>query len=59
VTSANGGSAGSSVSVKITAKVGSTFTTIVSAYSTVNGAGSATFDPDTSNNWKSLNTTVN
>jgi uncharacterized repeat protein (TIGR01451 family) len=52
------GSAGGAISVKITAKAGSTITNIASAYSTADG-GPATFDPDTSNNWESLNTTVN
>ena len=46
------------VSVKITAKIGGTITDIASAYSTANSAGPATFDPDTSNNWKSLSATV-
>jgi uncharacterized repeat protein (TIGR01451 family) len=55
---ASGGSAGSAVSVRVTAKVGSTITDIASAYSTDNQAGPATADPDTSNNWKSLSTTI-
>jgi uncharacterized repeat protein (TIGR01451 family) len=55
---ANGGSAGSAVSVKMTARVGGTVTNVASAYSTADSAGPATFDPNTSNNWKSLSTTV-
>jgi hypothetical protein len=53
-----GGSAGSAVSVKITAKVGSTISNVASAYSTTDNSGPPAFDPDTSNNWMSLNTTV-
>jgi uncharacterized repeat protein (TIGR01451 family) len=55
---AAGGSAGSAVSVRVTAKVGSTITDLASAYSTANKVGPATADPDTSNNWKSLSTTI-
>jgi uncharacterized repeat protein (TIGR01451 family) len=55
---ASGGSAGSAVNVKITARVGGTITNIASAYSTANNAGPATFDPNTSNNWQPLTTHV-
>lgn len=55
---AGGGSAGSAVSVKLTAKVGSSVTNLVSATSVADSAGPATPDPDTSNNWASLTTSV-
>lgn len=55
---ASGGSAGSAVSVKVTAKVGSAVAYLASASSTTDGVGPATPDPDTSNNWASLSTTV-
>jgi len=48
----------SALSVKLTVKAGSTVTDLASASSTTNGAGAATADPDTSNNWTSLTTTV-
>jgi uncharacterized repeat protein (TIGR01451 family) len=55
---AGGGSVGSTVSVKVTAKVGSTIANLASAYSTADAAGAATQDPDTSNTWAALNTSV-
>jgi uncharacterized repeat protein (TIGR01451 family) len=55
---AAGGSSGSVVSVKLTAKIGSTVSNLASAYSTTDGAGPATADPDTSNNWATLTTAV-
>jgi hypothetical protein len=45
----SGGSAGHSVSVKLTAKIGSAVTNLISAGSGADGAGPATQDPDTSN----------
>jgi uncharacterized repeat protein (TIGR01451 family) len=54
----SGGSAGSTVSVKVTAKVGSAVAYLASANSTTDGVAPATPDPDTSNNWASLTTTV-
>jgi uncharacterized repeat protein (TIGR01451 family) len=55
---ASGGSAGSAVSVKVTAKVGGAVTYLASASSTTDGIGPATPDPNTSNNWASLSTTI-
>ncbi len=55
---AAGGSSGSSVNIKVNAKAGSSLTEIASAYSTADGSGPATPDPDTSNNWASLTTSV-
>jgi uncharacterized repeat protein (TIGR01451 family) len=55
---AKDGSAGSVITIKLTAKVGSTVTNLASAYSTADAFGSATADPDTSNNWAWLTTTV-
>ena len=53
-----GSTSGSVVSVKVTAKIGSTISNLASAYSTADAAGSATSDPDTSNNWASVTTAV-
>lgn len=55
---ASGGNVGAAVSLKVSAKAGSTITDVASAYSTADGAGAATPDPNTSNNWVSENTTV-
>ncbi len=55
---AKDGSAGSVATLKLTAQVGSTVTNLASAYSTADAFGSATADPDTSNNWAWLTTTV-
>jgi uncharacterized repeat protein (TIGR01451 family) len=55
---ASGDGSTNSVSIKVTAKAGSNIVNIVSANSTANGAGSATSDPDSSNNAMSLSTTV-
>jgi uncharacterized repeat protein (TIGR01451 family) len=51
-------SAGSTLTVKLTVKAGSNVTDLATAYSTANGSGPATADPDTSNNWTSLTTSV-
>jgi uncharacterized repeat protein (TIGR01451 family) len=53
-----GGGSSNSVSVKVSAKAGSNVLNIVSANSTANGAGSATADPQSSNNSASLSTAV-
>jgi uncharacterized repeat protein (TIGR01451 family) len=55
---ANGDSSGSALTVKLTVKAGSNVTDLATASSTANGAGPATADPDTSNNWTSLTTSV-
>jgi len=54
----SGGSALSSTAVKVAAKVGSTLANVVSAQSTADGTGSATPDPQGSNNTASLITHV-
>jgi uncharacterized repeat protein (TIGR01451 family) len=51
-------SATSAVTIKITAKVGSTISDIASAYSTDDNQGTATPDPNTSNNVTTLSTTI-
>lgn len=51
-------SATSVVTIKLTVTAGSIVTDLASAYSTTNGSGSATADPDTSNNVASATTTV-
>jgi uncharacterized repeat protein (TIGR01451 family) len=53
-----GNNALSTVSVKITAKVGSHIATVASAQSTADGAGAATPDPQPANNSASLTTSV-
>jgi uncharacterized repeat protein (TIGR01451 family) len=55
---ASGGSVGSVVSVKVTARIGGSVTDLASAYSTSDGAGPATPDPNTANNWATLTTAV-
>ena len=55
---AAGSSGVSSVSVKVTARAGSTIANVVSANSTADGAGTATPDPQPSNNAASLSTIV-
>lgn len=57
-TLASGGTAGSVVSIRITAKVGSAITNLASASSKKTKTAPATPDPDTSNNWASWTTTV-
>jgi uncharacterized repeat protein (TIGR01451 family) len=57
-TLASGGSAGSVVSIKVVAKVGSAITNLASAASKKTRTAPATPDPDTSNNWASMTTTV-
>jgi uncharacterized repeat protein (TIGR01451 family) len=52
------GGALAAVSVKITAKVGSSVTILASAFSTADKSGPATFDPNTTNNSASSSTTV-
>jgi hypothetical protein len=42
----------------VTAKVGGAVTYLASASSTTDGIGPATPDPNTSNNWASLSTTI-
>ena len=55
---ASGGSTGGTVTIKITAKFGSTVANLASAYSTTDNAGPATPDPDMSNNIASVSTKV-
>jgi uncharacterized repeat protein (TIGR01451 family) len=55
---AGGANTGAVVSLKVAAKVGGTVTNLVSAYSTANGGGSATPDPNTNNNWAAVTSGV-
>jgi uncharacterized repeat protein (TIGR01451 family) len=55
---AKDGTAGSAVSLKLTAKVGRTVTNLASAYSTANASGPATPDQDPTNNSASVITAI-